>query len=150
SVRRTVGRRMLSRKGALHSIGTTGADRVSKTSRATASAAAPQGGIPLVLEPLLEPCRGSSRLGVRVERLPDKARLSRGNNNGDHTWSLMSDELDGLLYLPPKKVNGPHRLAIRVISLDGDVAPTLALLDFPITPEVKSEPAPDADNVAEL
>jgi len=72
---------MLSRKGALYSIGTTGADRVSKTSRATASAAAPQGGIPLVLEPLLEPYRGSSRLGVRVERLPDaKMHWRRGSS----------------------------------------------------------------------
>jgi hypothetical protein len=41
------------------------------------------------------------RITLRVEGLPQLARLSAGQNNGDRTWSLSLDELEGLLYFPP-------------------------------------------------
>ena len=92
----------------------------------------PPGGTVLELVPLLAPYKDHKRLSVRVERLPLKARLSTGRNNGDGTWSLARDDLDGLLYLPPKGLNEPHSLSIRVISFDSDAATTLAQFDLPI------------------
>lgn len=87
--------------------------------------------VPIELAPLVAPYRKHGRLSLRVERLPPRARLSRGHNNGDRSWSLMSDELDNLSYLPPKGGSDSCTLAIRIVSLDGG---TLALLDFPVVP----------------
>src|ERR1700755_1011975 len=88
--------------------------------------------VPLELAALIAPYRKHGRLSLRVERLPHRARLTRGHNNGDRSWSLMSDELDGLAYLPPQ--GGPESctLAIRIVSLDGGDGGTLALLDYPV------------------
>jgi len=83
---------------------------------------------------LLTPYEQHRSLSVRVEKLPQGACLSRGRNNGDHTWSLKLDDLDGLLYLPPDGMDEPHTLAIRVIGLDDDNSATLALLDLPVRP----------------
>src|ERR1700690_2522820 len=58
--------------------------------------------LPLSLAPLLTPYRRHGRLSLRVERVPQLARLSGGRNNGDGTWSLASDELEGLNYLVPE------------------------------------------------
>jgi SH3 domain-containing protein len=99
-----------------------------------ASDSAEAGSVALDLLPLLAPYRKHGRLAVRVERLPPRARLSRGHNNGDRSWSLLSDELDGLIYLPPKGVDGPHTLAVRIVSLDGGDGATLALLDYVVSP----------------
>src|SRR5882672_5997114 len=68
--------------------------------------------IALDLGPLVAPYRKHGRLSLRVERLPHRARLSRGHNNGDRSWSLMSDELEGLSYLPPKEAAGACTLGI--------------------------------------
>jgi len=111
--------------------------------------------VPLELAALVAPYRRHGRLSLRVERLPHRARLSRGQNNGDRSWSLMSDELDGLAYLPPK--GGPESctLAIRIVSLDGGDGGTLALIDYPVAageenePPAPSQPAPVRDT-AEL
>ncbi len=97
---------------------------------------AASGGIPLELAPLLSPYRRHGRLSLRVERLPDRARLSKGSRNDDRTWSLTPEDLDGLVYLPPKGVDAAHTLAIRIISVDGDYGATLAVRDFPISPGV--------------
>ncbi len=91
-----------------------------------------QGGIALDLAPLIAPYRKHGRLSLRVERLPNRARLSRGHNNGDRSWSLMSDELDELAYLPPGGALESCTLAIRIVSMDGG---TLALIDYPIAPD---------------
>ena len=58
-------------------------------------------GIPLDLGPLLSPYRRHKNLSIRVEKLPQLSRLSQGRNNGDCTFSLKPDDLQGLLYLPP-------------------------------------------------
>lgn len=88
--------------------------------------------IALDLAPLIAPYRKHGRLSLRVERLPHRARLSRGHNNGDRSWSLMSDELDELAYLPPRGALEACTLAIRIVSMDGG---TLALIDYPIVPD---------------
>src|SRR5579863_8067692 len=54
---------------------------------------------PLALAPLIQPYRKLGKVSLRVERMQRFARLSRGRNNGDGSWSLASDELDDLEYL---------------------------------------------------
>jgi hypothetical protein len=53
------------------------------------------GAVALELAPLIAPYRKHGRLSLRVERLPPRARLSHGHDNGDRSWSLRPDELDG-------------------------------------------------------
>jgi hypothetical protein len=95
---------------------------------------APPANIPLDLAPLLSPYEQYHHLSLKVERLPVGARLSAGRNNGDRTWSLAVDELDGLIYLPPAGANDAHRLAIRIFNLDGEYAATLAVVEVTISP----------------
>jgi hypothetical protein len=97
-------------------------------------------GIPLDLGALLAPYQHHKQLSVRVEQLPQLARLSKGRNNGDCTFSLKLDELLGLVYLPPPGSNGaPITLAVRILNLDDDYATTLALIDQPVPPEPNYE-----------
>ncbi|HWA91313.1 MAG TPA: SH3 domain-containing protein [Rhizomicrobium sp.] len=105
--------------------------------------------IPLDLGPLIAPYRRHGRLSLRVERLPPRARLSRGHNNGDRSWSLMSDELDGLAFLPAKGGSESCVLGIRIVSLDGGDGGTLALLDYPVAPGEALAAPPPAPVVAE-
>ena len=109
-------------------------------------------GIPLELVPLLSPYGRDRRLSLRVEHMPSRARLSRGRNNGDHSWSLTRDELDGLLYLPPKGMTESHMLSIRIVSLDSDDGATLAVLEVPIIAEsdtdIESDVAISGDSVS--
>jgi hypothetical protein len=88
--------------------------------------------ISLDLAPLLLPYKKHGRLGLRVERLQQRARLSRGRNNGDGSWSLASDELEDLAYQPPEGTVEARSLTIRVIALDQE-GTTLAVLDFPLS-----------------
>lgn len=103
------------------------------TKRTIDNDAVPPGGIPLDLAPLLTPFKDHKRLSVRVERLPPKARLSAGHNNGDGTWSLGREELPGLHYLPPEGLADGHTLEIRIVSLDGESATTLTQIDLPVS-----------------
>src|SRR5947207_4470584 len=99
--------------------------------------------VPLNLLPLLMPYKKRGRLSLRVEGLPHRARLSKGRNNGDRSWSLMSDELDGLFYLPPKGMTSPHNLAIRIFGIDEADGATLAVVEYPIFGGSRAEkPAP--------
>ena len=59
------------------------------------------GAIPTVLGRVC--CAGGvfvaqGRLAVRIERMPQLARLSTGRNNGDNSWSLTLDQLEDLTY----------------------------------------------------
>jgi hypothetical protein len=78
------------------------------------------------------PYRDQEGLSIRVERLPFKARLSKGRNNGDNSWSLTLIDLEDLQYLPPDGMTDPHNLTIRVIRVDSDSASTLMRFDVPI------------------
>jgi len=112
-------------------------------------------GIPLELKLLVSLYGRSRRISLRVERLPDRARLSRGRNNGDRSWSLMRDDLDDLRYLPPEGMKVGHTLAIRIINLDTDDGATLAILDFPVSavtaaPKRATEAVAPGDDTSEL
>ncbi len=105
---------------------------------------------PVVLDlgPLIAPYRKHGRLSLRVERLPPRGRLTRGHNNGDRSWSLMSDELDGLAYLPPKGAAEICTLGIRIVSLDGGDGGTLALIDYPLSSAGSAPPPVMAERPA--
>jgi len=90
-------------------------------------------GVPLTLTSLLSAYGRHRRISLRVENLPERARLSRGRNNGDRSWSLMRDELDDLVYLPPQGNETAHTLSVRVINLEGD-GETLALHELAVDP----------------
>lgn len=98
--------------------------------------------IPLDLTALVASLEEDGDYSLRVEKLPERGRLSSGRNNGDRTWSLKPNDLDGLTYLPPDGMTKPHTLAVRVVRLKDDAATTVALHDFPVTP--KGAPKDDA------
>ncbi len=93
--------------------------------------------VALTLTSLVSPYRKQGRLSLRVERLGQLARLSKGRNNGDGSWSLTLDELEDLEYLPPPGIHEAHALSIRIIGLDQDGS-TLAVLDLPVAAKTSS------------
>lgn len=86
-------------------------------------------GLPLDLLNLVTAYGRDRRVSLRVERMPSRSRLSRGRNNGDGSWSLNRDELDGLFYFPPRGSNNVPTLVVRVIGLDSDNGATLEVAD---------------------
>ena len=104
------------------------------TAKATppAQPAEPTHAVPLDLKSLIAPYRGHTHLSLRVENLPQSARLSAGQNNGDRTWSLMLHELEDLVYFPPKAAKAGQVLALRLIAKDEAQAYTIALIDLPV------------------
>src|ERR1700678_3967415 len=118
--------------------------------RMRAQATAVSDGVPLELTPLLLPYGRDRPIPLRIERMPHRARLSRGRNNGDGSWSLTRDEVEGLEYLPPKGATDSPTLTIRIIGLESDNGATLSMLDFPVLPsdaEIEST-AEDAGEIA--
>ncbi|MBV9063162.1 MAG: hypothetical protein JOY77_09585, partial [Alphaproteobacteria bacterium] len=101
--------------------------------------------VPLDLLSLVAPYRRYRGLSIRVERLAHGARLSQGRNNGDRSWSLAPDELDGLEYLPPSSYDA-HTLSVRIISLEGGDGETMAVVDVPIA----ARPAKEDDHEPDL
>src|SRR5579862_1260148 len=117
----------------------------------TAASAAPRP-IPIDLAPLLVAYAGRKGLSFRIERLPLRARLTKGTFNGDRSWSLTQDDLSDLAYLPAEGTEAPVTVSVRVVSLDGDYAQTLAVLDLPLAPiaappppEVQAAPVDDTE-----
>jgi hypothetical protein len=107
-----------------------GGTRAAERARANSE---PQGQpIPLDLLSVVAPYKRHRGISIRLERLAHGARLSQGRNNGDRSWSLAPDELDGLEYTPPTDDYDAHTLAVRIISLDGGDGETLAVIDLPI------------------
>ena len=88
--------------------------------------------VPLDLAPLLAPHKKHGRVSIRVERLPQHSRLTRGTRNSDGSWSLTRDELEDLELLVPEGTGAAHKLSVRIISLAG--GNTLALVDVPVVP----------------
>ena len=109
-------------------------NRLSDSKRSVAEAPPAPRAIAVKLGPLLSPYKKRGRLSLRIERLPQLARLSAGRNNGDNSWSLSLDELEDLTYTPPPGMVETHSLAVRIIGLDGGGS-TLAVLEFPVSPD---------------
>ena len=104
--------------------------------------------IPLDLAPLVTPYKKHGRLSLRVERMPQQARLSKGTRNSDGSWSLTRDDLEDLEFSIPADAAATHKLAVRIISLVG--GNTLAVIEVPVVPvEVEAKaPAPAATSGA--
>jgi len=117
---------------------------------ARAQASTIDNGVPLALGDLLTPYGRDRRVALRVERMPSRSRLSRGRNNGDGSWSLTRDELDDLLYFPPRDSNDRPTLVVRIIGLDSDNGATLAVIDVvpgeeTVVDEAASAPQSESD-----
>src|SRR5262249_35051401 len=139
--RAQAGARVLRLNGLCMKQGATRLRRVPETAeeiaampaRASADSAAATRAIPVHLMPLIQAYRKRGRFMLRIENLPQHARFSAGQNNGDGSWSLALDELDELVYFVPKNATGvDHTLSIRLIAKEDSEAFTLALIDFPI------------------
>jgi hypothetical protein len=101
--------------------------------------------IPFDLRPLLEPYKHVGKVTVRVEKVPQRGRFSAGKNNGNQSWSLTADELEGLLYILPADIDEPHSLGIRVVSqVDGTSVAVLSYRVFPKEISTVVEKAPAA------
>ncbi len=65
----------------------------------------------------------SETLTITISGVPDGAELSSGTDNGDGTWTLTSDDLDGLTVTPPADYSGSFDLEITASTQDGvDIA----------------------------
>src|SRR6478752_5457185 len=88
--------------------------------------------VPLDLLPLLKPFKRQGRLSLRIERLPQRAKMSAGRRNSDGSWSLASDELEDLTYLIPSNIAAAHELTVRIMKFDDGAASTLKVIQYPI------------------
>ena len=93
---------------------------------------------------LVAPYRRHGRLSLRVEYVPQRARLSAGRNNGDGSWSLASDELEGLTYLAPDNLAPEHTLLLRIMALEEAGATTLKILHVPVSLQADGSVQADA------
>jgi len=86
---------------------------------------------------------GSETLKVIVRGLPDGATLTNGIDNGDGTWTLTGEQLDGLQIVPPANFAGDIELSITASSLeaDGDMATTQQTLTVKVEalPEIPDD-----------
>ena len=117
---------------------------------------------PLVLEPVLAPFRKHRKLNLRVERVPQLARLSSGRNNGDGSWTLAPDDLEDLVLQAPENLDRAQTLTVRIMTFEGGDVATLKVMDFPVfgaqpanassqdADETVAAPAPDMAGLAQL
>ncbi|CAM3485552.1 beta strand repeat-containing protein [Thalassospira profundimaris] len=63
---------------------------------------------------------GSENLAITIEGVPDGATLSAGTDNGDGTWTLSADQLEGLTLTPAENFSGEIDLSVLVSTTDGD------------------------------
>ncbi|MBO1907015.1 hypothetical protein KHP60_21120 [Microvirga sp. 3-52] len=76
------------------------------------AAGAEDGSIRLDLSARLTDTDGSEVLSIVIEGLPEGARLSRGINNGDGSWTLAPSQLAGLTLIPPADWSGTMNLTM--------------------------------------
>ena len=86
--------------------------------------------IPVDFRPLLKPHRAAGRLCLRIERLPQGAKLSAGRRSAGNSWSLASDELEDLHFLVSSSVDRDHELTVRVMALEDGEFATLKVVQF--------------------
>ncbi|MBN8198153.1 Ig-like domain-containing protein [Thalassospira povalilytica] len=63
---------------------------------------------------------GSESISVKITGVPDGATLSAGTNNGDGSWTLSPDQLEGLTITPAPDFSGEIDLSVLVSTTDGD------------------------------
>ncbi|HEY2007928.1 MAG TPA: SH3 domain-containing protein [Rhizomicrobium sp.] len=98
--------------------------------------------IPVDFRPLLKPHRTAGRLCLRIERLPQGAKLSAGRRGADNSWSLASDELEDLDFLISSSVDREYELTIRVMALQDGEFSTLKVVQFVVPASEDAMPVP--------
>jgi len=91
---------------------------------------------PLTLSVALTDTDGSESItSLSVTGLPDSASLSAGTDNGDGSWSLTTDQLDGLTLTVPQTETEAFTLSIAVTSTESNGDDTsVTTLTTSITP----------------
>jgi len=88
----------------------------------------------LNIDAALADADGSETLSVTIGGVPDGASLSAGTDNQDGTWTLTSEQLEGLTLTPPADSNEDFSLMVTATSSQGtDTASTVAELMVDIT-----------------
>lgn len=99
-----------------------------------AATGAEDGAIALDIDAALTDTDGSENLSITISDVPVGAVLSAGTDNGDGTWSLTSEQLDGLAVTPPADSDVNFDLTVTATSTEengGDTATTTATI--PVT-----------------
>jgi hypothetical protein len=96
--------------------------------------------IPVDFLPLLKPHKAAGRLCLRIERLPQGAKLSAGHRSADDSWSLASDELEDLYFLVSSNVARDYELTVRLMTfVDGEFS-TLKVVQFAVSASDSAAP----------
>jgi len=75
----------------------------------------------------------SESLSITISGVPDGAALSAGTDNGDGTWTLSSEDLNGLTVTPPADSDVDFSLSVTATSTDGsDTATTTGTIDVSV------------------
>ncbi|WP_193219850.1 LamG-like jellyroll fold domain-containing protein, partial [Desulfoluna spongiiphila] len=93
--------------------------------------------IPLDISAALTDTDGSETLSaITIGGVPDGAILSAGTNNGDGTWTLTQDQLDGLTIKPPADSDVDFDLTVTATATEigGDTATVTESLHVTVTP----------------
>jgi len=100
---------------------------------------------------------GSETLSITISGVPDGATLNAGTENQDGTWTLSSDDLNGLTVTPPADSDVDFTLTVSATSTDGTDTETVSgTIDVSVaadadTPTLNLEQASgDEDNAIAL
>jgi len=92
--------------------------------------------IALNIDAALTDTDGSETLSVTIAGVPAGASLSAGTDNGDGSWTLGPDQLDGLTITPPANSNVEFSLQVTATTTEtssGDTATQTATIDVDVT-----------------
>ena len=96
------------------------------------------------------PASGGDEVEITISGVPDGASLSAGTDNGDGSWTLEPDDLEGLSITPPADSSDDFSLSVAVTVTDresGDVKTDEAILSVDVT-GVADAPTVTVSNVA--
>ena len=101
----------------------------------TDSSGAEDTGIALDISAALAVADDTETLSVTVGGVPDGATLSAGTNNGDGTWTLTSDQLDGVTVTPPANSDENFQLTVTATATEenGATATSTAAIDVAVS-----------------
>jgi len=100
--------------------------------------------IALDIQSKLADTDGSEALSIEISGVPDGASLSAGTDNGDGSWTLGPDQLEGLTFTPPADFNGALTLTVEATATEaanGDTA--TKRVDLPVTVEAVNDAPTD-------
>ncbi len=76
--------------------------------------------IPLEIDAALTDLDGSETLSITISGVPKGATLSAGTDNGDGSWTLTQDELEGLTITPPEDSSEDFTLTVTATATEAD------------------------------